>query len=67
MLDTVCGTATNNLSESIICHSPWRHVMSEVISAQVIADLMFLLEVSQNNDDCPKRGNNSEAAFEVAE
>lgn len=41
--------------------------MSEVISAQVIADLMFLLEVSQNNDDCPKRGNNSMVAFEVAE
>lgn len=43
--------------------------MSEIISAEVIADLRILLEEPQNNDDCPKceqTGNNNEAAFEVA-
>lgn len=68
MLDTVHGAATNILSESIIHHPLRRHMMSKIISAEVIPDLGFLFEVLQNNDDCPKcerTGNNSEAAFEV--
>lgn len=68
MLDTVHAVATNILSESIIRHSLRRHMMSKIISAEVIPDLGFLFEVLQNNDDCPKcerTGNNSEAAFEV--
>lgn len=68
MLDTVHAVATIILSESIIHHSLRRHMMSKIISAEVIPDLGFLFEVLQNNDDCPKcerTGNNSEAAFEV--
>lgn len=68
MLGTLHRVATNILSESVIHHSLQRHTMSKIISAEVIADLRFLFEALQNNDDCPKcerTGNNSEAAFEV--